>query len=162
MHSSDCYAIQALREMKPERSLAPVEKARDHSTTNVSCQRRRVEARLKHAACLAKLVTSRESESVRDGKGKSNSCDPVSAHSSRHLTTRNGQHTDQRQPKEMDSDNRDNGQSHPKTWLRVQCEPKETLVGRSDHFSTRLIGLRSALKHPMRIAAGGIDFVPPS
>jgi hypothetical protein len=74
---------------KPEQSLAPVEHARDHSTTNVSCQGRRVETCLEHAACLAELVASRESESVCDGKGKCNSCDPISAHSSRHFTIRN-------------------------------------------------------------------------
>ena len=61
-HSSDCHmirsAIQALRENKPDQSLAPVEHARDHCTTYVSCQGRRVEACLEHAACLAKLVAS--------------------------------------------------------------------------------------------------------
>jgi hypothetical protein len=51
----------------------------------------------------------------------------------------------------MDLDNRNNGQSHPKTGLRVQREPKEALVRRSDHFPTGLIGLRRALKHPMRV-----------
>jgi hypothetical protein len=87
--SSICYAIQALRVNESEQSLAPVEHARDHSTTNVSRQGRGVEARLKHAACLAELVASRKSKSVCDGKDKCNSCDPISAHSLRHPTSPN-------------------------------------------------------------------------
>jgi hypothetical protein len=86
---SNCYAIQALRETKPEQSLAPVEHARDHSTTNVSCQGRRIEACLEDAARLAKLVASRESKSVCDREDKCNGCDPVSTHSSRYFTNQN-------------------------------------------------------------------------
>jgi hypothetical protein len=90
MCSSNCYAIQALRENKSEQSLAPVEHARDHSTTNVPCQGSRVEACLEYAACLAKFVASRESKSVCDGEDKCNGCDPVvSTHSPRHPTELN-------------------------------------------------------------------------
>lgn len=59
------------------------------------------------------------------------------------------QHTDQRQPDELEPDNSDNGQSSPECRLRIECDPEEALVRRSDYFSAWLIGLRRTLKHPV-------------
>jgi hypothetical protein len=72
------------------------------------------------------------------------------------------QRTDQRQPYELESDYGNNSQSHPECWLRIQCHPEEALVRRSDHFSSRLVGLWRTLKDPVRVACRRIDFVPPS
>lgn len=145
-----------------EQPLAPVEHSRNHRTTNVSCQRTRIEAPLKNAACLAELVASRECKRVGDSEDKGNDCSHVSMNNPRRWARPFAQLTDQRQPDELKFDNRDNGQSHPECRLRIQREPEESLVRRANHLSARLIGLRRALEDPVRVARGCIDLVPPS
>lgn len=145
-----------------EQPLAPVEHPRHHCTTNVPCQRARIEAPLEHSACLAELVASRERECVGDSEDKGNDCSHVSIINPRRLPRPCAQLTDQRQPDELEFDNCNNGQSHPECRLRIQREPEEPLVRRADQLSAWLIGLRRALEDPVRVARGSVNLVPPS
>ena len=67
--------------------------------------------------------------------------------------------TDQTQPNRiLKLHNRKNRQPNPQPWLRVQRQPKESLIG---EILRRVTGAVLGFKHPMRIARRRVDFVPP-
>lgn len=66
--------------------------------------------------------------------------------------------TDERQPQELEADNGEDGQEDPEDGLDVQAEPEEARVGGVDDLGSRL----AALKHPLGVARGRVDLVPPA
>lgn len=66
--------------------------------------------------------------------------------------------TDERQPHELKSHQRQDGQRHPQDGLGVDGEPEEAAVGRVDLARGRV----AALEDPAAVARRGVDLVPPA
>lgn len=66
--------------------------------------------------------------------------------------------TDKRQPQELQPDERQDGHDDPQDGLDVQREPEEAAVGGVDDLCARV----AALEHPLGLARGRVDLVPPA
>lgn len=67
--------------------------------------------------------------------------------------------TNQTQPNHTaESDDGQNSQADPQRRRDVQTEPEETLIGGGDGAGIGLGGFED----PVRVAGGGVDFVPPA
>lgn len=66
--------------------------------------------------------------------------------------------THERQPDELEADERNDRQQNPQHGLRVQRDPEEALVRRVDVADR---GIRT-LKDPAAVARGGVNLVPPA
>lgn len=66
--------------------------------------------------------------------------------------------TNKRQPDEHEAHERQYGQRDPQQRLDVVCQPEEAAVGGVDGLRAGL----AALKHPLGVARGRVDLVPPA
>jgi hypothetical protein len=133
------------------------EPAADHTARKVSRDSRSIHSIRSKAASLAELVASRKSKRIRDGEDERNNCQRVSlTYSTIPLPTL--QLTNQRQPNELEPNQRKDGQDNPEHRLRIQSQPKEALVCR---ILLPALWIRR-LKHPAPITRGAINLVPPA
>jgi hypothetical protein len=115
---------------------------------------------------LAKLITPGERNGIRNRENQGNHCTPISLTISSPYPSnlREIQLTNKRQPKQRQLhktnqlDNGHNPQEDPQCRLRIQRQPKESLIRRID---LARVGVR-ALENPFRVSGCGIDFVPPA
>jgi hypothetical protein len=106
---------------------------------------------------MAELVASRKSKRIRDGEDERNNCQPVSlAYSAIPVPTL--QLTNQRQPNELEPNQRKDGQDNPEHRLCIQGQPEEALVC---CILLPALWVRR-LKHPAPIARGAVHLVPPA
>lgn len=68
-----------------------------------------------------------------------------------------GEHTNERQPQELQLEQRDDGHEDPHDGLHIHGQPEEARVRRVDDLGPRL----AALEHPPRLA-GRVHLVPPA
>lgn len=108
---------------------------------------------------MAKLVAARKGKGVHNGQDKRN--DWRTQKLATFPTTKykkEGQLTDKREPQQLEPHNRQDGHENPPDGLDVQRQPEEPAVGGIDDLGAGL----AALKHPLGLASGRVDLVPPT
>lgn len=147
--------------------LAPVEEPPHHAACDVPGHTCGGEGASCYVGRLAELVAPGERKGVCDGQGQCNSYhhDAVSLHTVPFPPSLRGTKwapcaklTNKRQPDEHEAHEGQYCQRDPQQRLDVVGKPEEAAVRGVDGLGPRL----AALKHPLGVARGRVDLVPPA
>lgn len=143
------------------------EKPAQHATGDIPSQTSRRESRARNTGRLAEPVAPGKGQGVGDGKNHCDSCFIATFVSTTRLVRPDGHSvpapetmslTHKRQPNEHEPHQRQHRERDPQQRLDVVGQPEEAAVRGVDGLGAGL----AALKHPLGVAAGRIDLVPPA